>query len=219
MKRFLFLLLVVVLLGGCLRLMQKESISQPPVVGQQNAQQQQVAAQPAVPIPPTQARPPVPSRPFPPEEIAIPKDLPGVEEPEKGIFVIDPLEPQEYLTIQKMKFQRISRDRGELREMTLVFRNIEKQDITPMVRLTFDKADVQGSEQMIEQDFTLPTIPAGMKLVKEFPVSILFSNIERDKTLTLKFYKKYESPRSYYGTHTKKFKPIDHFESLEIKWL
>lgn len=211
MKRFLnhlwVLLVMAVLLGGCLRLTAPENAKQAPAPAQM----------------PTQVRVEVPeSAPLstPPEEIAVPYTVPEPENPNEGLFIIDPNEPQEYLGIEKMRLQRISRDRGELKKITLVFRNIGPGELLePTVRFTFSKADVKGNEATVEQDFPLPNIPVGMKLVKEFPVSVLFSNIDRDKTITLKFYKKFESPRKYYGTHIKVFKPIDEFEDLEIKWL
>src|SRR3989344_338276 len=108
----------------------------------------------------------------PTEEIAVPQPVPEPENPEEGLFIIDPVEPNEYLGIEKMRLQRISRDRGELKKLTLVFRNIGPGELVePIVRFTFSKADVKGNEATIEQDFPLPNIPAGMKLVKEFPIS------------------------------------------------
>ncbi len=227
MKRFFALILAVMLvlfLAGCLRLEQKATPQQP-------AEQEQ-GAEPApspeatAPAQPTLVAPvpaPVlveqPLQPVRTEDIATPLDLPGEEQPDKGILVIDPLEPREYFDIQNMKLRRISRDRGELKEITLVLRNIENVPLTPIVRLLFDKADVKGRVGMVEQDFPLPRLEPGMKLVRTFPVSILFSSIEEDKTITLKFYKKFESPRGYYGTYKKTFRPINEFESLEIKWV
>lgn len=213
-KIILALLFAALLLGGCVR-PETSPETKPALIPPLPAEapsQKDIAA-------PSSASAPSAPLPTPTEQIAVPKQLPSVEDPEKGIFVIDPLEPQEYFDIKKMRLQRISRDRGELKELTIVLRNIGSEPLTPTVRLLFDKADVKGTEGKIEQDFPVPAIPSGMKLVKEFPVSILFSNLEKDKTLTLKFYKKFESPRSYYGTYKRTFKPIDEFENLEIKWI
>ena len=206
MKRFFIALaLLAVILAGCTR---EPGTSQPIVpVAEPSAPASVVIAEPSS------------ARPVPSESIAVPRQLPGVEDPEKGLFVIDPLEPKDYFDLSAMNMKRISRDRGELKEMTIVLRNIGHEPLTPIIRMTFSKADVKGGEATIEQDFPVPTIPSGMKLVKQFPVSILFSTIERDKTITLKFYKKFESPRSYYGTYTRTFKPIDELKDMEIKWL
>lgn len=141
------------------------------------------------------------------------------ESMQKGISEISYDEPHEYLDITDMKFTRTSRDKAELKELTLTFRNIEYQPIKGIVIMTFEDVYVEDHKVTAEKEFELPEVKPGMKFVKVFPVGVYYHSLGDKKEISLSFYKKYETPRKYVGEKSLSIVPIDLLGSMEMKWV
>ncbi len=209
-KLLLFAVLVMlVLLVGCAKVTPPEPAPEPEVV-----------AEPIVEEVPEPEPEEVPEPELEEEPVAEPEnELKQYEDPDEGIFVIGDGEPKEYFTFEKLKLRRNSRDKVQVKTISFVFRNLEDKPITPVVRATFRGAWKKGVRSTVEQDFPLGELKPGMKYVKTFPVSVYYHLIENQKKITLKFRKKYETPRTWYGETEHKFVPKDELDSLEIGWV
>jgi len=175
---------------------------------------------PSAPIPTPVLEPAQQADPEPELQPYQPVAAPSAQQADPRFQPITSSDPQSFLGISEIDVRRTSRDKGELKKMTLIVRNVGDYAFSPIVYMTFKHGVLGGRTEptIIEQRFDLPKIEPGMKFVETYPVAISFHDIDDEKTISLRIQEKYVSPPYDFDKFTMTFVPRDEFKTQDISW-
>ncbi len=124
------------------------------------------------------------------------------------------------VTLDSYKLKRISRDKGEVAEVTFTVRNPSSKAITPELILWFHAQETEDESitDVTEKKYDLPKLEPGYKVTKTYPVTMRFHFLDQEKKFTLMLREKFVSPPKELYRTEKAFIPIDEMENMGISW-
>jgi len=132
----------------------------------------------------------------------------------------DKTEEWETLTIDSYRLERISRDKGEVAEITFTVRNMGSKKLSSEVVLWFHTNEIPsaGVPDVQEKKYDMPALEPGYKVTKTFPLTMRFHELDRRKKFTLMLKERFVSPSPELYRTEKSFVPEEELAGMPISW-